>query len=512
MRSLTTPPALLLLAAAAVGPPSTVEAYAIPPRRSPSRRLPPRRRKVAASTTAPSSAREPPRPRPIAPSPLLDARARRDVATAVASAAVFASALLSPYALRVDPGGSDADVSRPPAASIERCDAAATTEGQRRVSDAWFAATAQYYDPTFNGLGESGWRAKEREAMDAVADAGPDDDGLVEEAIGTMLKALGDPYTRYLSPERYASLTAYATGGNQGGAGIGVQLLEDPRTKMVTVMATTEGGPAAAGGVRAGGAIVKVDGEGVEGASAEVVAAKCRGEAGKAVDLDVLRGGGDGGSGGPTEHLTLTRAKIDPNPVRTTSFASPGGAKVGALRVPSFTTETVGQMVDALRSLSGSDALAIDLRGNVGGYMPAGVDAAKLFLPARAHVIAELGKPGSPVRTYDADGVGAETTTPLYLLVDDRTASAAEIFAAALQDNRRAVVVGTTRTFGKGRIQNVQPLEGGGGIAVTRARYVTPSGRDLHGTGIVPDATRPGGTCGADDLARTCLGDVADGW
>ena len=124
--------------------------------------------------------------------------------------------------------------------------------------------------------------------------------------------------------------------------------------------------------------------------------------------------------------------------------------------------------------------------------------------------IAEVGKPGSPVRAYDADGVGAETATPLYLLVDGRTASAAEIFAAALQDNRRAVVVGATRTFGKGRIQNVQPLEGGGGIAVTKARYITPSGRDLHGVGIDPDAMRPDGTCGAEDPTRVCLGDVAD--
>lgn len=140
--------------------------------------------------------------------------------------------------------------------------------------------------------------------------------------------------------------------------------------------------------------------------------------------------------------------------------------------------------------------------------MPAGVDAAKLFLPTRAHIIAEVGKPGSPVKTYDADGIGAETSIPVYLLVDKRTASASEIFAAALQDNQRALVVGKTNSFGKGRIQNVQPLENGCGIAVTRARYVTPSGRDLHGVGIIPN--KEPSKCEMNDSAQICLADIVD--
>ena len=121
-------------------------------------------------------------------------------------------------------------------------------------------------------------------------------------------------------------------------------------------------------------------------------------------------------------------------------------------------------------------------------------------------MIAEAGGQGSRFRAFDADGVGSELSTPVYLVVDSRTASAAEIFAAALQDNGRAVVVGATSTFGKGRIQNVRALENGAGVAVTRARYVTPSGRDLHGRGIRPD--RVPGRCGAEDEAKTCLEDV----
>ena len=108
---------------------------------------------------------------------------------------------------------------------------------------------------------------------------------------------------------------------------------------------------------------------------------------------------------------------------------------------------------------------------------------------------------------HDADGLGAELEVPLYLLVDRRTASAAEIFACALQDNGRALVVGTT-TFGKGRIQNVQSVGNGSGVAVTRARYVTPRGRDIHGVGIRPNIEKDGTQCGQDDSAAACLADV----
>ena len=382
-------------------------------------------------------------------------------------------------------------------------------------ADVWFAVTAQFFDQTFNSLGEDGWRAKEREAIQKVADTGPDDDEVVTNAINDMLSSLDDPYTRFLPREKYESLTAYATGGSAGGGGIGVQLLEDPRTKYVMVMATTPGGPAAISGVQVGDTISKVDGENMQGVSAEVVAAKCRGEAGGKVDIDFVHKSDNGKSvKETTEHMTLTRAKINPNPIEASTFQSSKGKQVGLLRVPSFSTETVSQLVDGLRSVSnngkGVDAIAIDIRGNVGGYMPAGVDAAKLFLPARSHIIAEVGNSGS-IKTYDADGIGAEigAETPIYLLVDKRTASAAEIFTAALQDNKRALVIGKENTFGKGRIQNVQSLANGSGVAVTRARYVTPRGRDLHGVGIIPDKG-PSGKCEANDSAVSCLADVVD--
>ena len=387
---------------------------------------------------------------------------------------------------------------------------AALTENQQFVSDVWFAVTAQYFDPTFNGMTEDGWRAKKSEALAAVKDLGPEDESEVEGAIQKMLASLDDPYTRFLSREKFEALTAYARGGN---AGIGVQLLLDPRTKNVVVMRTENGGPAATAGILPGDSILKVDGESMEGATAEFVAAKCRGEAGGKVELLIRRGSMDVANTdkqkSKTERLLITRSIIKVNPIQASTFQSSAGNRIGLIQVPSFSQETPGQMIDALRLVSedaGVAEIVIDLRGNVGGYMQAGVDCAKLFLPGRAHIIAEVSR-GDGTKAYDADGVGANLQTPVYLLVDGRTASAAEIFTCALQDNRRAIVVGTT-TFGKGRIQNIQSIGNGSGVSVTRARYITPRGRDLHGVGIQPNIGKEPSQCGPQDTAARCLADI----
>ena len=426
---------------------------------------------------------------------ILSSQLKRTINTLVTAAALFTTTLASPVNIHVN--------TNEPAITIEKSQAYALNENQLFISDVWFKVTTQYFDQSFNGLGENGWRAKEKEAFQAVEDTGPDDEELVENAIKVMLSALGDPYTRFLPKEKYEVLTAYAT-GDSGKAGIGVQLLEDPRTKNVVVMATTSGGPSESAGVQAGDVILKINGEDMTGASAEIVAAKCRGEQGEKVDIVFLRRD----ENAEKEYLkSITRAPVKVNPIQTQLFTSESGKRVGLLKVPSFSTETVKEIVNGLRTISDDgklDAIAIDIRGNVGGYMPAGVEAANLFLPARAHIIAEVDKSGA-IKGYDADGIGAETSTPLYLLVDGRTASAAEIFAGALQDNQRAVVVGS-KTFGKGRIQNVQPLENGSGLAVTRARYITPKGRDLHGVGIIPN--KEPSQCESADSARTCLADI----
>ena len=213
--------------------------------------------------------------------------------------------------------------------------------------------------------------------------------------------------------------------------------------------------------------------------------------------------------------LELERAPVTLNAVEAGSVALGGGRRAGLVRISSFSQETPAQLVDAVRAAlataGGVDALVVDLRGNAGGYMPAGVAAAELFLERGAPIVSEVRRAGAALPSV-AQGVGAETKVPLCVLVDGRTASAAEIMAAALQDNGRATLAGPGRTFGKGRIQNVQRLVGGSGVSVTRARYVTPKGRDIHGVGLTPDvvadacaATEPDARCVEAALAGMVL-------
>ena len=431
------------------------------------------------------------------------------------TAALLASVLFAPIGIDIDVQ-KDSDTNHQKQLNLQihptKMQALAVTENQQFVSDVWWAVTTQFFDPTFNGLTEEGWRKEKMQAMQKVSDTGPDDEAEVAGAIQSMLSALGDPYTRFLPREKYETLAIYAKGGS---AGIGVQLLMDLRSNEVQVANVVENGPAAKMGLRQGDVILEIDGESMEGATAEIVAAKCRGDAGGKVDVLVRHE--DGGIKGAigtkdVERLSIERENLKVNPVRASTFFSSSSStgdgdqrKIGLLTIPAFSQETPGQVIDAVRSVKddGAQAIVIDLRGNVGGYMPAGIDTAKVFLAGRRAIVAEVNRAGQATAYY-ADGIGSETSMPLYILVDGKTASAAEIFSAALQDNRRAVLVGS-KTFGKGRIQNVQSVGNGSGVAVTRARYITPNGRDVHGVGITPNKES---SCSSEDSAAVCLANI----
>ncbi len=152
-------------------------------------------------------------------------RLQHHITQALGAVALFAAVLTTPIFIHASMSAHHCDI------SIEHFQALAITENQQFIADVWFAVSAQYFDPSYNGLGEDGWRAKEQEAMRVVANTGPDDIDTVESAIKNMLSALNDPYTRYLPKEKYAALTAYATNTLDEGGGIGVQLLEDQRAK-----------------------------------------------------------------------------------------------------------------------------------------------------------------------------------------------------------------------------------------------------------------------------------------
>jgi len=379
---------------------------------------------------------------------------------------------------------------------IFKSPASALTEQQLLVDHVWREVNRQYVDKTYNGMGEEGWRDQRLKAVKKVIGVGPDEKPLVYDAIRTMLGSLGDPYTRFLTPDQFESLTADAKGSL---GGIGLQLIDDPSTGTIVVVTAVPDGPAARGGILPGDIVLTVNEEDSAGATAEVVAGRCRGEAGSTVTLAV-RHGGDGSPVGAIDRISLARAVIQARSIESSVFRTETNRRVGVIRVSAFNQETERGVAEALEGLRKPDAVVLDLRGNPGGYMPAGVDVAKLFLPPQARVISIVDRSGR-AKVYVNDGVGSDTTVPLYVLVDQRTASASEILTAALQDNRRATVVGT-KTFGKGRIQNIQgPLEDGSGIAVTKAKYMTPDGRDINGVGITPDVS----SCGSNDSPATCL-------
>ena len=383
---------------------------------------------------------------------------------------------------------------------IRKSQALALTEEQLLVTDVWKEVTRQYLDTTYNGMGDEKWKAKRLEAVKKVTNFGPGEEEKVYEAIRTMLSSLDDPYTRFLTPDQYDALATYARGDS---AGVGVQLSVEPKSGQVVVLNTVPGGPAEKGGVIPGDVIVEVDGMDMATATAEVVAAKCRGAIGTNVNLAVRHSK----DGSKTTELTLERAKVQVNPVKT-GTTTVKGKKYGILQLPSFSQETTKQVVEGLRELQKNsvDALVIDVRGNAGGYMPAGVDVAKLFLPANARIITQVDKTDRQIIDI-SDGIGSETKIPLYIVVDKRTASASEIMTAGLQDNGRAIVVGPSKTFGKGRIQNVQEVSGNGsGVAVTKAKYITPKGNDIHGVGISPNIKSD--TCAPDNTVSDCLTSV----
>lgn len=371
-------------------------------------------------------------------------------------------------------------------------------ENQQFASEVWWAVNAQFFDPTFNHMGEDGWKQQKLRAIQALQDTGPEDDDIVAQSIQSMLSSLGDPYTRFLPKEKFETLTTYAKGDS---AGIGVSLLNDIHTGKVVVVTLSPNGPAEKAGIISGDVILEIDGESMEQSTADVVAARCRGEVGSELHLLIER---QSSSNVERKHITLTRSIVKVNPVQVSTFVSKSDnpKKVGLLTIPAFTQETCNQVLAAMRYLQNENVfiVCIDLRGNVGGYMPAGIDLAKLFLAGNRRIVAEVNKAGE-VTSYFADGIGAETSVPLFILVDGRTASASEIFAAALQDNKRAVLVGS-KTFGKGRIQNVQSVGNGCGVSVTRARYITPKGNDVHGVGLTPNIEK---MCKPEESAARCM-------
>lgn len=290
---------------------------------------------------------------------------------------------------------------------------------------------------------------------------------LERAAIDGMLKSLGDRWSRYLPPAQYASFTQGLEGRYSG---IGVWLRLDDRDRVV-VASVQDGSPAATAGLLAGDRVVAVGTEPTRSAPVVEVAEALRGEPGTTVDVRVVRDGA-------TQTLQVTRGELATDDVTVTRLE--GGVEV--VRLASFTAG-VGKAVRAAVEDQASTGVVLDLRGDPGGLLTEAVEVASAFLDGGPVVSFE--RRDQPTQVMAALGAG-DTTTPVVVLVDGGTASAAEIVAAALQDRGRAVVVGA-RTYGKGSVQEPTTLSDGSAIELTVGRYVTPSGKVVDGVGIEPD-------------------------
>jgi carboxyl-terminal processing protease len=298
-------------------------------------------------------------------------------------------------------------------------------------------------------------------------------DQLMKSAIRGLLLDL-DPHSAYLKKSDLQALTD-DTSGRYGGLGIEIQM----RAGALTVIAPIDDTPAARAGIQSGDVISRIDGIPVESENADVAIDRMRGEAGSSVKLTIIR------AGQPAFDLTLVREVIDITAVRGRLLA-PG---FGYVRIAAFQTNTAEETARRIAALIETgkplDGLVLDLRSNPGGLLDAAVDVADLFLDSGT-IVSTRGRVPLASAQFDAVPGDVLVGAPLVVLVDGGSASASEIVAGALQDRRRALILGQ-RTFGKGSVQSVLPLASGEAIKLTTALYYTPSGRSIQAEGIEPD-------------------------
>ena len=301
------------------------------------------------------------------------------------------------------------------------------------------------------------------------------DKKLLEDAIRGMLSGL-DPHSAYLVSEEYQELKEGTT-GQFGGLGIEVTM-ENGFIKVVSPIDDT---PAQRAGIKTGDLIVRIDDEPVKGMSLADAVKKMRGEPGSKIGLTVVREGAEA----PLK-LTLVRAVIKVQSVKSRLLEK----DYGYLRISSFQSGTGESLKEALSALKKENAsnlkgLVLDLRNNPGGVLNAAVDVSDAFLKSGLIVYTEGRIENSEMR-FNAAPDDLIDGAPMVVLINAGSASASEIVAGALQDQKRAVIMGE-KSFGKGSVQTILPTSNGAAVKLTTARYYTPSGRSIQAEGIEPD-------------------------
>ncbi|MFY9900497.1 MAG: S41 family peptidase [Xanthobacteraceae bacterium] len=344
---------------------------------------------------------------------------------------------------------------------------------QPRVLLAGSAARAAVSD-TYRGLNLFG-DVFERVRADYVEK--PDDSKLVESAINGMLAGL-DPHSSYMDPKSFRDMQVQIR-GEFGGLGIEVTMEEG----LMKVVAPIDDTPAAKAGVMANDVITHLDDEAVQGLTLNQAVDKMRGPVNTKIKLTIMRKGAEK----PIE-VTIVRDIIRVKSVRW----HPQGSDIGYIRITQFneqTTDGLKQAINDLNAQLGADKVkgyVVDLRNNPGGLLDQAISVSDTFLE-KGEIVSTRGRNPEETQRFNARPGDTTKGKPVIVLINGGSASASEIVAGALQDHKRATLIGT-RSFGKGSVQTIIPLgAGNGALRLTTARYYTPSGRSIQAKGISPD-------------------------
>ncbi|NWF67628.1 MAG: S41 family peptidase [Chloroflexi bacterium] len=299
------------------------------------------------------------------------------------------------------------------------------------------------------------------------------DETLVDGAITGMVDALEDQYSGYMSPEVFPLMNSDMSGEIEG---IGVVIRTIEESGRIEVVSVLDGSPAQEAGILPGDMFAQVDGQDVTNFSQLELAGVVRGPAGTAVTIIMERDG-------ELIEFVVTRARIEIPNTETQTFGT-----IGYVQLNQFTPSARQDLINAIESLNPDEltGLIIDLRGNPGGLLSSAIDVGSMFVPAGEVLLTEdFGRRGQQVFEADAEDY-YELDIPIVVLVDETSASASELVSGAWQDYGVVTLIGET-TLGKGTVQTWQELSNGGGVRLTIARWLRPSGEWIHGVGVTPD-------------------------
>ncbi|MFH1848234.1 MAG: S41 family peptidase [Candidatus Omnitrophota bacterium] len=301
---------------------------------------------------------------------------------------------------------------------------------------------------------------------------------IVYGALKGMLMSL-DAHSQFMTPETYEDMRV-DTEGKFGGLGIEITLKDG----ILTIITPIEDTPAYKAGIHAGDKIVRIDGESTRDITLTESVKKLRGAPNTTVELTILREDEK-----RIFDVEVTRGIIEIKSIKEASILEDG---IAYIKLVEFQENTTKQLEKSLEELSAKnfDSLILDLRNNPGGLLDTSVDVAEIFLPRGRTVVSTKGRRESQNVVYTSKHKKPLLGFPMIVLVNKGSASASEIVAGAIKDNKRGIIVGET-TFGKGSVQTVVPLADGSAVRITTAKYFTPGGREIHNKGIEPDVLVP---------------------